>query len=288
MYTPVETAKPDKLPITVVTVCLNSAKEIEDTIRSVLEQDYAGFEYLIKDGGSDDSTVRIAEGYAESFGRKNISYRIISEQDGGLYDAMNSAAGYAQGEWILYLNAGDMLLAGNVLSRLASCVSDEIDVLYGDAVLFENGRYKLLKAGSAAQFKYRNPICHQASLTRADIIRKYAFDTRYPIAADFDLFLKILSTGVNKLKQTDDALCVFRLGGISNSNILQREKEFDSSRKRNRLKRVRFPEIQILEIVLTDLVRKAAIRILGSGFYSQSRGWYKSAAEAVRQGEDNA
>ena len=70
--------------ITVVTVCMNARDDIEETIRSVLSQDYEDFEYIIKDGGSADDTLRIAERYKEKFEKKGIPYRIKEEKDYGL------------------------------------------------------------------------------------------------------------------------------------------------------------------------------------------------------------
>ena len=272
----------DKILISVITVCLNAEKEIEYTIESILNQDFADFEYLIKDGQSDDSTLEIAEKYRNRFQEKNIPFRIISEKDEGLYDAMNQAAGCAEGEWIIYINAGDALFDEHVLKCLSSEISGSADVIYGDAVLLENDRYKLLKAGSIERFKNYNPICHQASLTRTEIIRKYSFDPKYEIAADFDLFLKACLSNEKGFKKTDFAFCVFRLGGISSKKIRQREKEFDASRKENGLKRAVFPHLQIFWIVVVDKIRTIAIKILGDQFYSEKRGWYSKRSEVRR------
>ena len=87
-----------KTLISVITVCLNAEKDIEYTIDSVLDQDFTDYEYLIQDGGSDDSTIEIAEKYGKYFENRNIPFRINSEKDTGLYDAMNKAVGRASGE----------------------------------------------------------------------------------------------------------------------------------------------------------------------------------------------
>ena len=273
----------EKKLISVITVCLNAEKEIGFTIDSVLKQDYTNYEYLIKEGGSDDSTIEIAEKYINRFSEKNIPFRIISEKDEGLYDAMNQSAQYAKGEWIIYINAGDELFDNKVLSLLSSEISDQYDILYGDAVLTENEKYKLLKAGCLERFKYTNPICHQASLTRTDIIRKNLFDKRYFIASDFDLFLRLYLLNDKRFKKPDIVFCVYRLGGVSNSRVFQREKEFNTSRKINGLKRVAFPHLQIMRIVFVEKIRKAAIIILGKGFYSENRGWYSDKYKASQE-----
>ena len=268
--------------ISVITVCLNAEKDIEYTINSVLDQDFTDYEYLIMDGGSDDSTIDIAERYRARFREKNISFDMVSEKDEGLYDAMNKAAGHAAGEWIIFINAGDALFDRNVLKNLSAEISDRYDVLYGDAVMLEKGMYKLLRAESVERLRNTNPICHQASITRTKAVRKYSFDSRYKIAADFDLFLKIYLSDADRFKELEMPFCVFKLGGISNSNILLREKEFDASRKMNGMKRVRFPGLLIMAVVVFNMLRDLFKEILGQGYYSQSRGWFNDRYEAVK------
>lgn len=253
-------------------MCLNAEKLIENTIKSILNQDFAGFEYLIMDGLSSDSTVEIAERYSERFAEKEVCFRIISERDNGLYDAMNKAAACAQGEWIIYINAGDMLFDKHVLSRLSPEISDDADVVYGDAALMEKGKYKILKAKPVDGFKTGNPICHQASITRADLIRKYPFDTGYKIASDFDQFLKMYLSGKVRFKKIDFTFCYFLLGG-SSCNVFIREKEFDRSRTKNGMKKRLLPKCHILDRVTVDVIRCIAIKIMGSKFYSDKRGW---------------
>ncbi len=268
--------------ISVITVCFNAEKDIEFTIKSILDQDYADFEYLIKDGGSADSTLEIVRKYAGCFEDRNISYRIISESDDGIYDAMNQAAKHAEGEWVIYINAGDALFDEKVLSRLSSELTDECDVLYGNTALLDNNKYKLLSGGDLTMFKKTNPICHQAVLTRTDVVRQYTFNTKYGIAADFDLFLGLYVSGRQRFKRTDTVFSIFRFGGVSNKKILQREKEFNESRKQQGIKRVALPHLQIVWTSLIYLVRRIAIIILGEKFYSARRGWYTDKYELVK------
>ena len=271
-----------KTLISVITVCLNAEKDIEFTINSVLEQDFTGYEFLIQDGGSDDHTIGIAERYRELFKDKNIPFRIISEKDEGIYDAMNKAAGYADGEWVIYINAGDALFDKNVLRNLSLELSDRYDVLYGDAVMMDNGMYRMLRAGEAERLRNTNPICHQASITRTGIVRKYSFDCRYKIAADFDLFVKLYLKDADRVKKLDLVFCIFRLGGISNSNIRQREKEFYASRKQNGMKRMLFPRLLIMEVVAFNMFRDFCRKVMGQKYYSKSRGWFSDRHEAVK------
>ena len=93
--------------VSIITVCYNAGEELTKTITSVLAQEYTDYEYIIKDGGSTDQTLSIAESFRESFWQKGISYRIVSEKDGGIYEAMNIAVRLSEGTWINFMNAGD-------------------------------------------------------------------------------------------------------------------------------------------------------------------------------------
>ena len=271
----------DRVLISVVTVCFNAEKDIEYTINSVLNQNYDNFEYLIKDGQSGDSTVDTVKSYSDFFAARNIAFKIISESDDGIYDAMNKAAGYVTGRWVIYLNAGDALYDENTLADLSSELTEQHDLLYGNAVLLDKDKFKLFNAGSIDRIKYCNPTCHQAVLTKKEVIMKYPFDGNYDIAADFDQLIKIYMADEKRVKKINRVICIYKLGGISGNNVSKREKEFNLSRKANGMKRVMCPRIQIIRIVFVDMIRKMAIGCLGEKFYSEKRGWYSDKYRAV-------
>jgi len=260
--------------ISVITVCFNAEKTIEDTIRSVLCQNYNDFEYIIKDGLSTDSTLIIAEKYKSEFESKDITYRIFSGSDSGIYDAMNIAVGYAEGEWVIYLNSGDRFFDDSVLNKLDKEITDEYGVIYGDVALYDRGFYKSLKSGELDDFKYTNPICHQGVLTKTDVVRDFRFDTDYNIAADFDLYLRIYKSGKYRFKKIPLTVAVYRFDGLSNNNVLKREKEFDLSRKNAGIKRVKSVKLLIIKNVFVYSLRSFLIRVLGNCFYTKFNGWY--------------
>lgn len=98
--------------ITVVTVCYNAVNEIEKTIRSVLSQTYPDKEYIVIDGGSTDGTVDIIRKYAD-----RIDYW-ISEPDGGIYEGMTKGIEHATGDYINFMNAGDLFFDNHVLDEV--------------------------------------------------------------------------------------------------------------------------------------------------------------------------
>lgn len=112
--------------ITVVTVCFNAEKVLEQTMLSVLSQTYKDIEYLVIDGGSKDGTLDIIKKYSDKV-------KWISEPDKGIYDAMNKAIKMASGEWINFMNAGDCFDSIDVLENVFSKeYPEEVNFLYSD------------------------------------------------------------------------------------------------------------------------------------------------------------
>ena len=122
------------MKISVVTVCYNSVNTIEETMLSVLNQTYPDIEYIIIDGGSTDGTVDIIRKYAARLGYW------ISEPDKGIYDAMNKGIAAATGDYINFMNSGDMFASNDVLSSFKNFVSDDPEIVYGDVKLSYKGK----------------------------------------------------------------------------------------------------------------------------------------------------
>ena len=118
--------------VSVITVCFNAEASIGNTLKSVLDQTYTDYEYVIVDGASKDNTLKIIEDYKAGFEAKGIKITVISEKDNGIYDAMNKAVKYCSGEWLIYLNADDSLADQDVLKDMFETKDYEgFDVVYG-------------------------------------------------------------------------------------------------------------------------------------------------------------
>ena len=129
-----------KCKFTIITVCYNAEKYIEDTIDSVLTQTYENFEYIIKDGQSSDGTMDIVHRLTDGDNR----VMIIQGKDQGIYDAMNTAVLQASGEYILFLNAGDAFADSLVLSKTVEYMTTQkADIYYGDVIEVSNERRSL-------------------------------------------------------------------------------------------------------------------------------------------------
>lgn len=170
---------------TIITVCYNAEKYIRKTIESVLSQNFQDYEYIIKDGKSKDATLSIINSMIEP----NDRFRIISDPDCGIYDAMNQAVSLARGEYVIFLNAGDCLIENCVLEKVNGFIQEQaVDVAYGDILQIGNKEKRLRKYGQICSKKWYflsgDCICHQAMFARTELLREKPFDTRYIVCAD--------------------------------------------------------------------------------------------------------
>lgn len=205
-----ESATCEALPkVTVITVVLNAASVIERTLLSVIAQDYPNLEYLVIDGQSTDGTLSII---------KKNSQRITrwqSEKDNGIYDAMNKAANLATGEWILFMNAGDTFVGSDVVSQaFLGCDLKECDVIYGDTIYAYSGYRVLVRPLGIVTLSNGTDFSHQSCFVKTALQQEYGFDLNEPIAADYDLFLRLHKAG-KVFRKVDVVVSEFSLGGFS-------------------------------------------------------------------------
>lgn len=171
------------MKISVITVCYNCQTDIEKTILSVINQTFKNIEYIIIDGGSTDGTIDIIKKYNDK-----ITYW-ISEPDKGIYDAMNKGIKMATGEWINFMNAGDIFYNNTVLSSIQFDKYQQNDIIYG-SVEYDYGFTKRIAAPLPLK-KILKQMCfsHQSTFVKTDLMKKELFDVRYKIIADYAFLL---------------------------------------------------------------------------------------------------
>lgn len=177
------------MKLSIITVCYNSEKCIEKTIESVMHQSFKPYEYIFVDGNSCDGTLEIIKSNSIKLEAMGISVQIVSENDKGIYDAMNKGVLLARGEWLCFLNTGDVFVENRVLENVF--LHNNIyrcDVMYGDSVT-PNG--KLFSTKGPWMLPYKKPFYHQAAFIRTEIQRQYLFNLEYKICADYDSFLRM-------------------------------------------------------------------------------------------------
>lgn len=257
--------------LTIVTVCKNEANRIEKTLKSVLKSEETDFEYIIMDGGSQDETLNIISSYKESFSGRGITYRVISKADHGIYNAMNNALDYASGDWIIYLNAGDLLVTKRLSEIVSSCDSGHIDIIYGDVVMIENGYYKRIKAKNYNNLLFEMPMCHQGVLCKTDLVRKYGFREEYRLAADYDFLLRALKGGTG-FKYVNTVIAVYPLDGMSTKNAWKYQLELMQSGKQVNGFSILY-QTKALTRSIVRIGKKWGAALLPKQYHVAKRGW---------------
>lgn len=168
--------------ITVITVCYNAEKVLENTILSVVNQQYNELEYIVIDGKSTDGTLEIIKKY------KDHIAQWLSEPDKGIYDAMNKGLKMATGKWVIFMNAGDGFVNPHVLKDFTTLISEDAMIAYGDVIMECEGYYYIQKMGKADVVSYQMPVNHQATLIRRSYHQANPFDISYKSSGDYNFF----------------------------------------------------------------------------------------------------
>lgn len=194
--------------ISIITVVRNGVSTIEETILSVINQDYNDFEYIIVDGVSTDGTLDILKKYSEKT-------RFISEPDTGIYDAMNKGIALAKGEWVYFLGCDDIFNSKSTLSNIFSkSKHDRFNVVYG-SVLFLHSR-KVYDGKFDDVKMCDKSICHQAIFYRTELFKKHGnFSIEYKTASDHIFNIKIYCLDPLAWFYVDEIVAIYNEKGTS-------------------------------------------------------------------------
>ena len=207
------------LDFSIITVAFNSEKTIERTIKSVLNQSYKNFEYIIIDGGSTDKTNDIINNYKKDF-NGNITH--ISEPDKGIYDAMNKGISLAKGTIIGLLNSDDYCYENTLyIVNEANHDTDKKTVLTGELIFKSKTGEQHLKTSEKRFLKkmkfYKNGVRHPATFVPKIIYDDIGlFNLDYKIASDAELMFRIYNANYD-FKFINQPLVIMSDGGASNS-----------------------------------------------------------------------
>ncbi len=238
--------------VSVITVSLNSEKTISDTIRSVLNQTYSEIEYIIIDGKSTDRTLQIAESFRRQFEEKNIIFKVCSEPDNGIYDAMNKGISYASGEIVGMINSDDWYEPIAVERAVKAYEREKYDWYFADLnVVKPDGRI-VVKRSKTSKFLTTRNWNHPTSFVSKRLYERmqYACNTIYD---DYDLFLRANKEGY-KILNENVVLANYRFGGTSSKRSLKRVKNCISYRYRN-YRRNGYSRFYIFESVIMEIAK---------------------------------
>ena len=199
--------------VTIITVVRNASDLLITTMNSVIEQTYNNIEYVVIDGDSDDGTLDVINRYSDK-----LSYW-ESEKDLGVYNAMNKSLSFVHGDWVLFLNAGDVFVDNRVVEKVVDDIDVDSELVYGDAFIIGENINRLIKADLNAKIFKETPICHQSLFVRADIMKSVKFNENFVVLSDYYFILDSYLKG-RKFQYLNYPISKYLLGGMSSTNIL--------------------------------------------------------------------
>ncbi|MFN4811513.1 MAG: glycosyltransferase family 2 protein [Bacteroidota bacterium] len=243
------------MKVSIITVTYNSESTVEDTIKSVVNQDYQDIEYIIIDGLSTDSTLAIVNRY------KNKIAKIISEKDNGIYDAISKGISMASGDVVVALNSDDMYASNNIISKVVALFKQtHTDVVYGDLNYVDrHDTSKIIRKWRSGEYKkglflkgWMPP--HPTFFARKTCYEKYgSFNLSLRSSADYELMLRFIHKHEVMVAYLPMLIVNMRAGGQSNVSFKNRYKANQEDKKAW--------EINGLKPGLLTLIRKPLSKI---------------------------
>lgn len=267
------------MKFSIITVALNPGEKLQATLDSVFCQTCTDYEVILKDGGSTDGSMDGWKSAADCREDAASRVRFFEKPDKGIYDAMNQAVQQAEGDFVLFLNCGDVLADERVLERVAEridgerteeCAAGELPlVLYGDTFRAGTG-VRIASSPKITGFTcYRNIPCHQSCFYSIDLCRTKPYDLQYKIRADYDHFLWCFYRAGARFLYMEFPVSSYEGGGYSES----RENAERDGREHRAIVReyMSGPELfryrAVMALTLAPLRRKMAESKLFAGCY---------------------
>lgn len=200
------------LKISIITVCKNSEQFLSETIVSVIQQQYKNIEYIVIDGKSTDSTTAIIRQYEQY-----IHYW-ISEEDKGMYDAINKGLKQATGDYILVLNSDDILAHKNIIEAVVKEIQmQRFDYYYGNIIKLKEGKYKKVRLFNVTYNQlllstHGTFAPHPGFFISRQLNEQLqGYNLTYKYASDYDYILRALNTNGVKGKYMNLFTTKFRM-----------------------------------------------------------------------------
>ena len=216
--------KVNKQLLSIITVNLDDSLGLSRTIESVKSQDFQDFDFIIIDGGSKDGSLEVIKE------NETLIDYWVSEEDAGIYNAMNKGIKKATGKYVLFLNSGDYLLSKDVLSIDFNSITQ--DIVYGHLTHNKNNilNTSAYKDNIDLGFFFESTLPHGSTFIKRELFLNYGlYKTDYIIVSDWIFFLERILIDNCSTYHLNKAISVFTLGGVStkpeNKNLVKQERD---------------------------------------------------------------
>ena len=205
------------MKVSIITTCYNREKTIAQAIESVLNQDYSDIEYIVVDGGSRDDSLKIIRSYGSRISK------VVSERDGGMYEAINKGIKMAEGDIVGLLHSDDFLIHNHIISEIVERFKQTAaDMVYGDGLFVDADQTDKVirdwRSGNYRRWKVRLgwlPL-HPTVYIKRNVMGQYGlYNEKYQIAADSDFLLRYLYKADLKVEYLGKYVLRMRMGGLS-------------------------------------------------------------------------
>jgi glycosyltransferase involved in cell wall biosynthesis len=234
------------IKISIITITFNSEKTVEETINSIISQNYSNIEYIIVDGGSTDKTLEIVNKYQDKISK------IISERDEGISDAFNKGIRVATGDIIGIINSDDILLP-SALTILAENFASDVDVYRGNTIIWNDITSLKIREIPSMRFPVLHfflNVSHQSTfITRQAYNRFGVYDIRLKYMMDVDILTRLYKSRA-KFKYINFDYTLYRMGGVTASSIWRKYYEVQRYIKNNNGSYITFIIYYILKVAV--------------------------------------
>lgn len=232
--------------LSIITINFNNKKGLATTFKSILDQKFNDYEWIVIDGASTDDSLSI-------FHNTGYPDIIITEPDDGIYDAMRKGLSIASSDYVIFMNAGDSFFDDASLVNASPLLESNLDVYYFSTRIIDQNRSWLRRARSFNSTKYSVPAVQQATIYKRAALQKIEWPTKFKICGDYYIAAQLYASNAQSISSTI-ILSNFEIGGISTSNFKELANEaFEIQRNTLKLSAL-YCSISYIRRILTGML----------------------------------